>query len=59
MPCSSERAPGRRWHTDAVADTDVLALNLDVYDTNEGLWNPEHGSLELPDGWEFLPAGDT
>jgi hypothetical protein len=42
-----------------VADADVRALILDVYDTKEGLWNPEHGSLELPDGWEFLPAGDT
>jgi hypothetical protein len=42
-----------------VADADVRALNLDVYDTREGLWNPEQGSLELPDGWEFLPAGDT
>jgi hypothetical protein len=42
-----------------VADTDVGALNLDVYDTKEGLWNPEHGSLDLPEGWEFLPTGDT
>jgi len=23
-------------------------LNLDVYDTKAGLWNPDHGSLELP-----------
>jgi hypothetical protein len=42
-----------------VADTDAGALNLDVYDTKEGLWNPEHGSLDLPEGWEFLPTGDT
>jgi Uncharacterized conserved protein (DUF2293) len=42
-----------------VADADVGVLNLDVYDTREGLWNPEHGSVELPDGWEFLPAGDA
>ena len=42
-----------------MADAEVPALNLDVYDTKEGLWNPEHGSLDLPDGWEFLPAGDT
>ena len=42
-----------------VAAVDVAGLNLDVYDTREGLWNPEHGSVELPDGWEFLPAGDT
>lgn len=40
-------------------DGDVRALNLDVYDTREGLWNPEHGSVDLPEGWEFLAAGDT
>ena len=34
-------------------------LNLDVYDAREGLWNPEYGDLELPDGWEFLPTGDA
>jgi hypothetical protein len=43
----------------AVADAEMGALNLDVYDTKDGLWNPEHGALDLPDGWEFLPAGDT
>jgi hypothetical protein len=32
---------------------------LDVYDTKEGLWNPDHGELELPADWELLPAGDT
>ena len=42
-----------------VSDGDVRALNLDVYDTREGLWNPEHGSVDLPEGWEFLAAGDT
>jgi hypothetical protein len=42
-----------------VVDVDVLALNLDVYDTKEGLWNPEHGPLEEPPGWEFLPTGDA
>lgn len=42
-----------------MSDGDVRALNLDVYDTREGLWNPEHGSVDLPEGWEFLPAGDT
>ena len=40
-------------------DAEEGVLNLDVYDTREGLWNPEHGSIELPDGWEFLPASDT
>ena len=42
-----------------VEQPDVHTLNLDVYDTKDGLWNPEHGSLELPAGWEFLPAGDA
>ena len=42
-----------------MADGDVRALNLDVYETREGLWNPEHGSVDLPEGWEFLAAGDT
>jgi hypothetical protein len=34
-------------------------LNLDVYDNGNGLWNPDHGELEAPDGWEFLPSGDA
>jgi hypothetical protein len=42
-----------------VDDQDPLVLNLDVYETRRGLWNPEHGDLELPAGWEFLATGDT
>ena len=42
-----------------MADADAAGLNLDGYDTREGLWNPDHGSVELPEGWEFLPAGDA
>ena len=42
-----------------MVESDVRVLNLDVYDTKEGLWNPEHGSLEEPQGWEFLPTGDA
>jgi hypothetical protein len=34
-------------------------LHLDVYDTREGPWNPEHGELETPQDWEFLAAGDA
>jgi hypothetical protein len=34
-------------------------LNLDVYATKPGLWNPDHGNLELPADWELLPTGDT
>lgn len=24
-----------------------------------GLWHPEHGELQEPEGWEFLPTGDA
>ena len=40
-------------------DQDPQALNLDVYESKQGWWNPEHGDLELPADWEFLPSGDT
>ena len=40
-------------------EQDPRALTLDVYDTKQSLWNPDHGELELPADWEFLPAGDT
>jgi hypothetical protein len=42
-----------------VADGDLDGLYLDVYDTEGGLWCPEHGDVELPEGWEFLAAGDN
>lgn len=48
-----------RSETGAVAAQDPVLLNLDVYDTRDGLWNPEYGSLEEPGGWEFLPRGDA
>jgi hypothetical protein len=32
---------------------------LDVYATKSGQWNPELGDVEIPAGWEFLPAGDA
>jgi hypothetical protein len=35
---------------------DLIGLNRGVYDTSNGLWHPEHGELELPGGWEFLPV---
>jgi hypothetical protein len=44
---------------EAGAEVDIAALQLDVYDTREGWWNPEHGDVEIPDGWEFLPTGDA
>jgi hypothetical protein len=42
-----------------VDEDDLRVLNLDVYETRRGLWNPDHGDLELPADWEFLAAGDT
>jgi hypothetical protein len=33
--------------------------HLDVYDGRDGWWNPDHGVLEMPDGWELLPRGDA
>lgn len=38
---------------------DVSALVLDVYDSRDGWWNPEHGDVELPAEWAFLPTGDA
>lgn len=38
---------------------ELTGLHLDVYDTRQGLWNPEHGDLEIPDDWDFLPTGDA
>jgi hypothetical protein len=38
---------------------ELTHLQLDVYDTKEGPWNPEHGELVVPDDWEFLPRGDA
>jgi hypothetical protein len=43
----------------AGATVDIAALQLDVYDTQQGWWNPEHGDVEIPDGWEYLPTGDA
>jgi hypothetical protein len=40
-------------------DADPTQLNLDVYATKTGVWNPESGDLVVPDDWEFLPAGDA
>jgi hypothetical protein len=33
--------------------------HLDVYATKNGPWNPEHGDIEIPAGWDFLPSGDA
>jgi uncharacterized protein DUF2293 len=39
---------------------ELTAVQLDVYDSREGgVWHPEHGVLQEPEGWEFLPTGDA
>lgn len=40
-------------------DRDLTQFQLDVYMTREGPWNPEHGELEIPEDWDFLPSGDA
>lgn len=42
-----------------VNEVDLTRLHLDVYDTRNGPWNPEHGKLEIPPDWDFLPSGDA
>lgn len=37
---------------------ELAEMRLDVYDSLTGLWNPDHGELVLPAGWEVLPSGD-
>ena len=42
-----------------VDENGLTKLHLDVYLTREGPWNPDHGEIEIPDDWEFLPSGDA
>ncbi|MCP4305669.1 MAG: DUF2293 domain-containing protein [bacterium] len=42
-----------------MTEVDLTRLHLEVYDTRKGLWNPEHGELEIPHDWDFLPTGDA
>ncbi|MEN8234035.1 MAG: DUF2293 domain-containing protein [Actinomycetota bacterium] len=42
-----------------MAEPDLTALQLDVYMTRNGPWNPDHGDIEIPEDWEFLPSGDA
>ena len=53
------RARSARVSVSSVTEARPDELNLDVYDHGEGLWNPDHGELAAPDGWEFLPSGDA
>jgi hypothetical protein len=59
-------SPPLRLHANGVTEVDhsappaaITDLHLDVYDTREGPWNPEHGDIEVPEHWEFLPTGDA
>ena len=38
-------------------ETDLTKLQFDVCMTRQGPWNPDHGEIEIPDDWEFLPSG--
>jgi hypothetical protein len=40
-----------------MVDDGPAQRNLDVYDTKNGLWNPDLGELECAQGWEL--AGRT
>jgi hypothetical protein len=42
-----------------MAEPDLTSLNLDVYDTRQGPWNPDHGEIKIPGDWDFLPSGDA
>lgn len=42
-----------------MVDEDPARLHLEVYDTKSGLWHPELGDLDQPDGWDVLSAGDA
>jgi hypothetical protein len=41
------------------ADEPAAEAVLDVYHGRDGLWNPERGVIEMPEGWELLPSGDA
>jgi hypothetical protein len=44
---------------EVTTSVDLTSLHLDVYDTREGPWNPDHGEVSIPDDWNLLPAGDV
>jgi hypothetical protein len=51
------RSPPRR--PKLAVDADLSTEHLDIYSTREGEWNPEHGVVDIPDGWELLVSGDA
>ena len=40
-------------------EVELAALRLDVYETKDGYWNPDHGDVEVPPDWVFLASGDA
>ena len=48
------------WQSwDVGSPEELLQEHLDVYDTRDGPWNPDHGEIEIPEDWDLLPAGDA
>lgn len=45
--------------SDVVSGEAFADVNLDVYVGTDGHWNPEHGLISIPAGWEFLATGDA
>jgi len=58
-PAASAKALGVDDAETPLDSEDLAREHLDVYATKKGQWNPEHGDIEIPAGWEFLPSGDA
>ncbi len=56
---STESATCRGLRALEASERQLTDEHLDVYDGRDGWWNPDHGVIELPDGWEFVPSGDA
>jgi len=41
------------------AGLDLESLRLDVYESRDGWWNPEHDVVVPPQDWEFLATGQA
>jgi len=41
------------------AGLDLASLQLDVYESRDGWWNPERDVVVRPDDWEFLATGQA